>query len=170
MIDQHWLPWITSAFLLLSQIVFLLIDISKEATNISRQRLWQIVVDFTNFWLIDLLFLRPAQEYFTFKIDYLRFYVPLKKFSLIWRRHHCRLLRQRLYSHNRYRTKEATSLRPHLWPIVTYITNRNRTYRASLTNRNRSDLSYSAKEARGNVSGPTSLRQRLWQIAIHIKS
>jgi hypothetical protein len=23
-------------------------------------------------------------------IDYLRFYVPLKKFSLIWRRHHCR--------------------------------------------------------------------------------
>jgi hypothetical protein len=23
-------------------------------------------------------------------IDYLRFYVPLKNFSLIWRRHHCR--------------------------------------------------------------------------------
>jgi hypothetical protein len=24
------------------------------------------------------------------KVDYLRFYVPLKNFSLIWRRHHCR--------------------------------------------------------------------------------
>jgi hypothetical protein len=29
-------------------------------------------------WLVDWL------------IDYLRFYVPLKNFSLVWRRHHCR--------------------------------------------------------------------------------
>jgi hypothetical protein len=27
---------------------------------------------------------------FDWLIDYLRFYVPLKKFSFIWRRHHCR--------------------------------------------------------------------------------
>ena len=27
---------------------------------------------------------------FDWLIDYLRFYVPLKNFSLIWRRHHCR--------------------------------------------------------------------------------
>ena len=38
--------------------------------------------------------LRPAQEFFTYMvdllIDYLRFYVPLKNFLLIWRRHHSR--------------------------------------------------------------------------------
>jgi hypothetical protein len=28
-------------------------------------------------------------------IDYLRFYVPLKNFSLIWRRYHCRWSRTR---------------------------------------------------------------------------
>jgi hypothetical protein len=34
-----------------------------------------------------------AQTFHTWRvvlIDYLRFYVPLKNFSLIWRRHHCR--------------------------------------------------------------------------------
>jgi hypothetical protein len=41
-------------------------------------RCWS-TVSFTGLiWLIDWL------------IDYLRFYVPLKNFSLIWRRHHCR--------------------------------------------------------------------------------
>jgi hypothetical protein len=38
-------------------------------------------------------FRRRKTADFTFvkkKIDYLRFYVPLKNFSLIWRRHYCR--------------------------------------------------------------------------------
>jgi hypothetical protein len=36
-------------------------------------------------WLIDWLI-----TLIDWLIDYLRFYVPLKNFSLIWRRHHCR--------------------------------------------------------------------------------
>jgi hypothetical protein len=32
----------------------------------------------------------PHYRALTGLIDYLRFYVPLKNFSLIWRRHHCR--------------------------------------------------------------------------------
>jgi hypothetical protein len=31
-----------------------------------------------------------CQGHYDWLIDYLRFYVPLKNFSLIWRRHHCR--------------------------------------------------------------------------------
>jgi hypothetical protein len=42
--------------------------------------------------LFLLLFINACIHVYTkFRlIDYLRFYVPLKNFSLIWRRHHCR--------------------------------------------------------------------------------
>jgi hypothetical protein len=43
--------------------------------------LHKFVTDISGLWLIDWLFA---------VIDYLRFYVPPKNFSLIWRRHHCR--------------------------------------------------------------------------------
>jgi hypothetical protein len=41
------------------------------------------------FLILGLMMLRYPLEMHGL-IDYLRFYVPLKNFSLIWRRHHCR--------------------------------------------------------------------------------
>jgi hypothetical protein len=39
---------------------------------------------------VILFFFMIFKVYKDWLIDYLRFYVPLKNFSLIWRRHHCR--------------------------------------------------------------------------------
>jgi hypothetical protein len=38
-------------------------------------------------YMYKKFFLKPSQDWL---IDYLRFYVPLKNFSHIWRHHHCR--------------------------------------------------------------------------------
>ena len=49
------------------------------------------IISFIPFWqfihFLTKLFTRTLIDWL---IDYLRFYVPLKNISLIWRRHHCR--------------------------------------------------------------------------------
>jgi hypothetical protein len=42
----------------------------------------------SRFTTLKSYFLEPCSHHWL--IDYLRFYVPLKNFSLVWRRHHCR--------------------------------------------------------------------------------